>query len=267
MLLHQVAGIPRSQRPPSSHAQDEQGLCSIDTPATTHTTTHAINRNIPHTNSTGTYPPIIPPHFYSNSIHNFNPMTHSVHSTVPLTLPNMTASTSSNNHVGPACSNFQTLSQASLSRLFEPTRNRRLHPLASRRSRKPAAIPWEHDFICLAVPGQTTVPTPTETAELKKRGLGKKSVRFPGKEGTHLDLLKGLHGAFPPLKYGGGFKLYRSNRSNRNCLKFHRNLMVILLSTWSMKVDWTGQLHIGLLFPCKRSWDLMKASQWLLMNW
>ena len=47
----------------------------------------------------------------------------------------------------------------------------------------------------------------------KKRGLGKKRVRFPDKEGTHLDLLKGLHGAYPRLKYGGGFKLYRSNRS------------------------------------------------------
>lgn len=204
MLLEQVVEILRSQITGSEdHSQDAQGpsssiAMSIGTPP--HTTTHAVNNiitntpSIPRTNSSGTYPPTIPPHFYNNS-------------------PNMMASTS-NNNTGHTCASFATSSQASLSRLFEPTRNKRLQTLASRR-RTPTAVPWEHDFFCLAVPGQTTVPTAPETAELKKRGLGKKRVRFPDKEGTHLDVLKGLYEAYPPLKYGGGFKLYRGIRSKQ----------------------------------------------------
>ena len=229
VLLQEAVQILRSQltgsehhardapgpSPSISHAPDAPGGPSpsivIGTPPT-HTTTHAINHTIPHRDSSGRYTSIIPTHFYTNSVHN-NPETHSIHNTIPITLPNITASTSYNN-TGPTCSNFQTLSQGSLSRLFEPTRNKRLQALASRR-RTPTAVPWEHDFFCLAVPGQTTVPTPTETAELKNHGLGKKRVRFPDKEGTHLDLLKGLHEAYPPLKYAGGFKLYRSIRSKQ----------------------------------------------------
>ena len=98
-----------------------------------------------------------------------------------------------------------------LARLFEPAnRNRRLQALSAR---SPIAMPWEHDFCCLALPGQKVKPSPLEASELRKSGLGKKKVKL-SRESTHLQLCQALYTAFPPLQYAGGFKLYKANRAS-----------------------------------------------------
>ena len=102
--------------------------------------------------------------------------------------------------------------EQTLARLFEPShRNRRLRALSAR---TPIHVPWGHDFCCLALPGQKMKPSPMESSELRRSGLGRKRVQL-SRESSHLELCQALYSAFPPLQYGGGFKLYKSNRAGQ----------------------------------------------------
>ena len=90
---------------------------------------------------------------------------------------------------------------------------------ANKKSKKVKLSLWEHEFVCLALPGQTIPPSPMEKAELINAGLGPKKISL-FEYGEAWEFHSELLGAFPQLASAGGYELMRTlpNNNRQLCL-------------------------------------------------